>query len=83
VVIIKKVKRRVPGGRISTHLRKENPKIVKCAVCKKPLHGIPRLIPSKLKKLSKSKKKVFRIYGGYLCSGCSRELLRKKVRNMR
>jgi large subunit ribosomal protein L34e len=52
----------------------------KCAICKKVLHGLPRL--NKFRKLSKSKKRVSRIFGGYLCSKCTREVLKEKVRKL-
>ncbi len=61
--------------RTITRVVRATPKIAKCAICKKPLHGIPRNV----KKLPKSKKRVSRIYGGYLCSKCSRELIKRKT----
>jgi large subunit ribosomal protein L34e len=79
VVIIRKIKKRAPTGKISIQLKKEKPRFVRCAICKKPLHGIPRKTPSQLKKLSKSKKRPSRAYGGYLCPTCLKELIRKKV----
>lgn len=79
---MKRVKRRSPSGKIKFHLRKERPQKVKCANCKMPLHGVPRLIPSKLRKLSKSDRRPERPYGGYLCSNCSREALREKARGV-
>ena len=77
-----KIKRRTPSGKIAFHNRKERPTPVKCANCKSPLHGIPRLIPSKMKKLSVSERRPERPYGGYLCSNCSREVFREKIRSV-
>lgn len=79
---MKKVKKRTPGGRIVVHLKKKKPKIARCAICKKPLHGIPRLRPKELKKLPKTKKRPERLYGGYLCSKCLKELLKEKARSL-
>ncbi len=76
-----KVKRKTPGKKIVVHYKKKKPKIAKCAICKKPLHGIPRDV-SKIRKLAKSKKRPNRPYGGYLCSNCLKELLREKIRKM-
>ncbi len=80
---MKKVKKRTPGGRIVVHLKKKKPKVAKCAICKKPLHGIPRLTPKELKKLPKTKKRPERPYGGYLCSKCLKEILKEKARSLR
>ncbi len=62
--------------------RKKKPKIQKCAICKKPLHGIPKLRATELKKLAKSEKRVERPYGGYLCSKCVREIMRERARKI-
>jgi large subunit ribosomal protein L34e len=58
----------------------EKPKIAKCAVCKKPLHGISRLNVSQIRKLSKSNRRPSRAYGGTLCSSCAREVFKDKAR---
>ena len=52
----------------------------RCAICKKVLHGIPRT--NKLRKLNKSRKKVTRIFGGYLCARCAREVIKEKARKL-
>ena len=73
---------RTPGNRISIHKKRAKVGIRLCANCKKPLHGIPNLKPSELNKLSKTKKSVNRVYGGYLCSNCAKELLKEKAFNL-
>ncbi|MEM7825490.1 MAG: 50S ribosomal protein L34e [Candidatus Aenigmatarchaeota archaeon] len=75
-----KIKVKTPGKRLKVHLKKKKPRISKCAICKKPLHGIKKLLPSEAKKLAKSKKRPERIFGGYLCSNCLKEFLKEKVR---
>jgi len=60
--------------------KKRNPSAKKCAECGKQLHGIPRLITSKFRNLSKSKKRPERAYGGVLCSKCSRKKIIEKFR---
>lgn len=77
-----KVKRRTPSGKIKIHNRKERPSSVKCANCKSPLHGLSRLIPSEIRKLSASERRPDRPYGGYLCSNCSREIFRERARSV-
>ena len=77
-----RVKVRLPSGKVVIRERKKRPRIAKCAICKKPLHGIPRLRASQLKKLAKTKKRPERPYGGYLCSKCMRELMREKARKL-
>ncbi|MDN5366948.1 MAG: large subunit ribosomal protein L34e, partial [Candidatus Diapherotrites archaeon] len=38
---LKKVIRRTPGGRLAIHFRKEKTGKHVCAICGKPLHGVP------------------------------------------
>jgi len=80
VIEIKKVRVRLPSGRVVIKTKRKKVKAAKCAICKKPLHGVPRKQPVELRKLAKSEKRPERAYGGYLCSKCSRELLREKIR---
>jgi large subunit ribosomal protein L34e len=63
------------------HYRKRNPKVAKCS-CGAVLKGIPRLIASKFKKLSKGRKTVSRPYGGNLCTKCMREKIIGQVREV-
>ncbi|HDJ96552.1 MAG TPA: 50S ribosomal protein L34e [Candidatus Aenigmarchaeota archaeon] len=78
----RRVKVRTPSGRVVIRYERRKPSIAKCARCGKPLHGVPRLIPSKLRKLPKTKKRPERPYGGYLCSKCMREVIKEKVRKL-
>lgn len=77
-----KVKKRTPTGKHFILVKRNKPKFAKCAICKKPLHGMPRLHAVEVSKLTKSNRRPERAYGGYLCSSCSRELFRKKARNV-
>ena len=74
-------KTRTPGNRLITQYKKRRPKIAKCGICGKPLHGVPRLNPVDMRKLAKTKRRPERPYGGNLCSSCMRDLLRKTVRD--
>ena len=71
---------KTPGGKVVMHYDRRAPSKLKCALCKKELHGIPRKIPSKFSNLPKSKKTVSRPYGGYLCSNCAREKIKESFR---
>jgi large subunit ribosomal protein L34e len=59
---------------------RRKPSIVRCAECGIRLHGMPRLRPSALKKLPKSKRRPNRPYGGYLCARCTRQLFKNKIK---
>lgn len=73
---LRRVYIRTPGGETKLHYRIRNMPRLRCSICKKELHGIPRLIPSKFKNLPKTKKRPERPYGGILCSKC----MRKKIK---
>ncbi|HIP90427.1 MAG TPA: 50S ribosomal protein L34e [Candidatus Nanopusillus sp.] len=72
--------RRTPGGRISMLIKKAKGNPPKCAVCKKPLRGVVRDHPRKLRKYNKTQKRVSRIFGGYLCHSCLEKLLKETIR---
>ncbi len=76
--LLRKVKKTTPGGKRVIHYEKRRPNPAVCAICKKPLKGVPRLRPSELKKLPKTKKRPERPYGGYLCSSCMKSQIKEK-----
>jgi large subunit ribosomal protein L34e len=76
---LKRKKVRTPGKRLTTHYKSKKPGVAKCAICKKRLHGIPRLNQADMRKLAKTKKRPQRPYGGNLCSKCMRNLFKKSV----
>ncbi len=77
---MKATAKRTPGGRVVVHYRKKRAKAAKCARCGKKLQGMKILRPWALKRINKSKKKVNRPYGGYLCSSCMRVEIKARVR---
>jgi len=77
---LRRVYKKTPGSKTRVHYRKRKPGIAKCAICGKPLHGIPRLLPSKFKNLAKTKKRPQRPYGGKLCSKCTKQIIMEKHR---
>lgn len=76
---MKKIKKRTPGGKLKIVKRRKKPTVARCAVCGAALQGMPRLEPSKLRKVTKTRRRPSRPYGGYLCTRCMRELFKKKA----
>lgn len=74
----KKVK--TPGGTSVTHYLKRDPSPSKCAMCRKPLHGVPKERNIKLSSLSRSQRRPERPYGGNLCSACMRQKIKDQFR---
>ncbi|MGC9011400.1 MULTISPECIES: 50S ribosomal protein L34e [Thermogladius] len=71
---------RTPGGELRVHYEKRRPSPAHCAICGRPLNGVPRLRPSQLRKLAKTEKRPERIYGGVICPSCLAKLIRRSVR---
>lgn len=71
----RRVKVKTPSGEVKIHYRERKPAKVKCGVCGDVLKGVPNKRPRDLSKLSKSKKRPERPYGGVLCSKCTRKKL--------
>lgn len=71
---------KTPGGRTAVHFKRKKPSKAKCGNCGKALLGVARGCISKIRKLSKTKRRPERPYGGALCSKCTRSLLKEKAR---
>jgi len=78
----KRVSVKTPGGKTSVHYRRGKVSHRRCAICGSIIHGLKRLRPSELAKLSKTKKTVSRAYGGYLCHNCLSNMIRRAVRSL-
>jgi large subunit ribosomal protein L34e len=76
----KRTFRKTPGGTTVLHYKKKKPSKHICAECGKPLHGVPRGRPYTIRKLSKSKKRPNRPYGGYFCPECTRKFFKRGAR---
>lgn len=72
--------RRSPGGRSITIGKLRKASAVLCALCRTKLHGVPRLRTGALAKLAKTQKRPERLFGGVLCSGCTRDVLVDRAR---
>ena len=77
---IRRVQRRVPGGRTVQHYRREKPKQAHCEKCRKPLAGVPRERPYRMRTMAKTKKRPSRPFGGTLCSSCMRKEILTRTR---
>jgi len=77
---LRRVHKRIPGGKTKLTYEKRKPSRAVCSACKQHLHGVPRERPYKQGKLTKSRKRPERAYGGMLCSRCSRREIIKKAR---
>ena len=71
----KRVAKKLPGGRTKIFYREASGK-AKCAICGKPLHGVPKY--DKHRKLPKSMRAPNRPYSN-LCPSCSRKILIEKA----
>ncbi|OYT39883.1 MAG: 50S ribosomal protein L34e [Desulfurococcales archaeon ex4484_58] len=71
---------RTPGGRLVIHYEPRRPNIARCAICGRPLNGVPRLRPVELNKLAKTEKRPERPYGGVICPSCLARLVRESAR---
>ncbi|MBW2990455.1 50S ribosomal protein L34e [Candidatus Woesearchaeota archaeon] len=77
---LRRVQKKMPGGRTKQTYVKRKPKLPKCAECRVELKGIPRLRDNKAKNIAKTKKRPSRPYGGFLCNKCARVKLKKEAR---
>ena len=62
---------KTPGGKVKMQYKRRKPDYAKCS-CGARLMGVPRNIPAKIRKFSKSERRPERPYGGSLCSKCMR-----------
>jgi len=77
---LRRVYVRLPGGDTVIHYEKRRPGPARCAICGRPLNGVPRLRPVELRKLPKTAKRPERMYGGVICPECLAKLLKKTIR---
>lgn len=77
---LRRIYRKVPGGRVSLQYKKRKPKAARCGNCGAILKGIPRERPFRMRNMAKTKKRPERPFGGVLCSKCMRQTIIDKVR---
>ena len=71
-----------PGKRYNRHFIEFRSSVARCAICGKPLHGVRSYENYRMKKLSKSKKRPNRYYGGNICVSCLRNKLIESVQRL-
>ncbi len=76
----KRSKVTLTSGRNRTHYKMEIVPTPSCAMCGKPLAGISHLSPVRIRKLDRSKRKIWRPYGGQICHNCLKRTLKQSVR---
>ena len=77
---LRKIHVRLPGGETVVHYEKRRPGPARCAICGRPLNGVPRLRPVELRKLPKTAKRPERPFGGMICHECLERLLKRSIR---
>jgi large subunit ribosomal protein L34e len=76
----KRTFKKTPGGETVLHYKRKKPSKHICAECGKQLHSVPRGRPYQIRKLSKSKRRPNRPFGGNLCSECVRRVFKAEAR---
>ena len=71
---------KVPGSKTKLHYKRRKPSKAKCANCGTVLKGVPRELPYKMRNLAKTKKRPQRPYGGVLCSKCTKQKIKERLR---
>ncbi|MCI2414638.1 MAG: 50S ribosomal protein L34e [Candidatus Aramenus sp.] len=74
---LRKISVKLPSGRSATHYERRKNSEAVCAMCKRPLRGVPT---NGVNKLSKTKKRPQRMFGGYLCHSCLEKLIKSSLR---
>ncbi|MCI4410007.1 MAG: hypothetical protein QXX32_04930 [Thermofilum sp.] len=67
---------RTPGGRLSLHIIDKKHDYPRCAICGRPLHGIPKLTAREERR---GVRMPSRPYGGYLCHECLQKALKISI----
>lgn len=70
----------LPSGESRIHFKTENTSAPPCFSCGQPLAGVPHLSPVKMHKLNRSKRRIWRPYGGQLCHNCLKNALKHAAR---
>ncbi len=61
-------------------MKPKKPSHAKCALCGAKLNAVPKLGSAGLSKLSKTEKRPERVFGGVLCTKCTRLVLKEHTR---
>ncbi len=80
---MRRLMRKLPGNRTTTHFVRRRPKHAHCPVTGQILHGVPRLRPAQVRKLSKTQRRPSRPYGGKISHTAIANAVRAKVLEQR
>ncbi len=72
--------RKSPGGKKVTIYKPPRSGKAKCAVCSAKLNAVPSAGVAGMRKLAKTEKRPERKFGGVLCSDCTRQIVKEKIR---
>ncbi|MCL6578722.1 MAG: 50S ribosomal protein L34e [Candidatus Bathyarchaeota archaeon] len=78
----KRFKVALPSGESGIHYKKAVPSVALCSLCSRPLGGITRMTTVKIRKLNRSKRRIWRLYGGQICANCVRKAIRQTARTV-
>lgn len=76
---LRRIFTKTPGSKVVVHYKKRKPSKAHCAECGKVLPGVASERPVKMARMSKTKKRPERPYGGVLCSRCMRAKIVKSL----
>ncbi|MGQ9726391.1 MAG: 50S ribosomal protein L34e [Candidatus Bathycorpusculaceae bacterium] len=76
----KRVYKSLPGGSRKLHFKQKPNASPCCSSCGRPLSGIPRITTSEMRKLNRSKRRVWRPFGGQICHNCLKNALKQAAR---
>ncbi|MEM2105611.1 MAG: 50S ribosomal protein L34e [Candidatus Bathyarchaeia archaeon] len=72
----------LPGGESKIHYKKKLNATPTCVLCKKPLAGMPRLTTVEMRKLNRTKRRIWRLHGGKICHSCLKNALKQAARTI-
>ncbi|UYP45565.1 hypothetical protein NEF87_001850 [Candidatus Lokiarchaeum ossiferum] len=76
---MRRLMRRLPGNTTTTHFVRRRPKYAHCPITGQVLHGVPRLRPAQVRKLTKTERRPSRPYGGKISHTALANAIRAKV----
>jgi len=78
----KRLKVALPGSGNKIHYKRESASTPRCVSCKKPLAGFQHPTAVEVHKLNRSKRRIWRPYGGVLCHNCLKNALKQAARTL-
>jgi len=78
----KRLKVTLPSGRNRIRYKMEIVATPSCSICGQPLAGRPHLTPVEIRKFNRSRRRIWRPYGGQLCHNCLKKTLKQGARTL-